>query len=1031
MSDPDGGNLTVKFYGRKKADPNAKFAIIGLPDTQFYTEEPQGQNSSGGGHNGIFKVQTQWIANHRTDSAIAFVVQLGDCVQNGDNPPGADDQIEWRRADTSFKKIEFPAVPLADGIPYGICVGNHDQGTIGNPDAPSVFYNQYFGETRFTGRGYYGGHMGTNNDNHFELFSAGGIDFIHISIEYYPNGTTTSLQAVLDWADALLKAFPNRKGIVSSHNLLGTGNPAGFQGPGQKFYDDLKDNPNFILMLAGHVAGEGRRTDVFSGNTVHTLMSDYQSGYTNGGNGYLRILQFIPAQNLLSVKTYSPYSGTSLTGSGSQFTLPVNLTTAFELIGTSINVASGTQTCVNWPSLEPGQIYEWYAEVIDESNNTTTGPLWTFTVPPPAPPSVTTQPLSQTICSGDAVTFSSAASGDPVLAVYWQLSTDNGNNWTTIPGETNSSLTFNAAPANDGYQYRSIWTNTAGNDTSNAAILSIQTYSITVTQNANGNISPAGITVQCHATQLFTISANNCFFISDVLVDGVSVGPVGNYTFNDITANHTITAIYAPVVINILNSTAAVPIVCPGDNTGSISINAAGGTAPLEYSIDGGNNYSNSNSFTNLAGAVYAVRIRDANGCTKDTSISLEPIVVHWTGTVNNNWHNAGNWSSNKVPDALTHVVIDGGTPNVCMIGTANAEAASLRVKTAADIEIARSSARRGRSGVGEVERPASDALGAEGIGHPVAARHDDVRPVDRPAQERVAGAVALQWASPTAPAAPADGSGGSGARRAVGQQLDPDRADRLVVVDAHHGRDVAEGEHGGGRQVELHHPDQRHVWPEAADRSSDRGDGGRVGDLEDGLGQEPLRAVGAELGRPPGRRAGRAREQRDLVALVGERRPEGREVGLDAPVQTQPVGDQEDPHATTPPVRADSSAARTIARLRRPSPSEAGSASPPPARSMKARSSPRTRVPRDRREAAARAMRPARGTAAGGRPAGRSRAGARRRRATDARCRSMRSVPRSPTNSMWSANPPRNEKAHCAVAPRRPRARRRARSSS
>ena len=32
-------------------------------------------------------------------------------------------------------------------------------------------------------------------------------------------------------------------------------------------------------MLAGHVAGEGRRTDVFAGNTIYSLMSDYQSGY--------------------------------------------------------------------------------------------------------------------------------------------------------------------------------------------------------------------------------------------------------------------------------------------------------------------------------------------------------------------------------------------------------------------------------------------------------------------------------------------------------------------------------------------------------------------------------------------------------------------------------------------------------------------------------------------------------------------------------------------------------------------------------
>ncbi len=378
VSDPNSGNLTVRFYGRKKVNANAKLTVIGLPDTQFYTEEPQGANSSGGGHNGIFKAQTQWIADHRLDSNVAFVVQLGDCVQNGDNPPGADDSIEYRRADTAMKIIEN--VPITHGIPYGICVGNHDQGTIGDPDLPSVYYNQYFGEARFLGRTYYGGHYSTNNENHYELFSGGGVDFIHISLEYNANGTTPSLQAKLDWADNLLKTYPNRKGIISSHNMLGTGSSASFQGPGQKIYDDLKDNPNLILMLAGHVAGEGRRTDVFGGNTVHTLMADYQSGYTNGGNGYLRIMQFLPAQNLLSVKTYSPYSNTSFTGSTSQFTLPVNLTQAFTLIGTNTNVPSGTQTCINWPLLDTASEYEWYVEVSD-GVSTTTGPVWTFNTP--------------------------------------------------------------------------------------------------------------------------------------------------------------------------------------------------------------------------------------------------------------------------------------------------------------------------------------------------------------------------------------------------------------------------------------------------------------------------------------------------------------------------------------------------------------------------------------------------------------------------------------------------------------------------
>lgn len=386
VTDPNGGNLRVRFYGRKKQIvASSKFTIIGLPDTQFYTEEPQGANSGGGGNNGIFKSQTQWIADHRVDSNIVFVVQLGDCVQNGDNPPNTDKQIEWRRADTAIKKMENPNVPVSDGIPYSICVGNHDQSANGDPNGTTTYYNQYFGASRFLGRSYYGGHYGNNNDNHFELFSAGGIDFIHISLEYNNNSTSAeqaTLQPVLNWADSLLKTYKNRKAILSTHNLLTTGNPASFQGPGQKIYDDLKDNSNLFLMLAGHVSGEGRRTDVFNGNTIYSIMSDYQSGYTNGGNGYLRIMQFRPSENIMTVKTYSPYSTTSLTGSSSDFSLPVSLSQSqpFALIGELNNFVSGSVACVNWTNLDPSGTYEWYVELYD-GQNTTTGPVWTFAAP--------------------------------------------------------------------------------------------------------------------------------------------------------------------------------------------------------------------------------------------------------------------------------------------------------------------------------------------------------------------------------------------------------------------------------------------------------------------------------------------------------------------------------------------------------------------------------------------------------------------------------------------------------------------------
>src|ERR1700741_1081925 len=182
VSDPNGGTLRVRLFGRKKPPANSTFTVIVTPDTQYYTEEPQGNH---GGLIAMFNSQTAWIASNRATRNIVYMAHLGDCVQNGDNPPGANNTIEWERAANAIATIESPALTgLPQGIPFGITVGNHDQTAGGDPTGTTFYYNQYFGSTHFAGRTYYGGHYGSNNDNFYDLFSASGIDFLVISMEY-------------------------------------------------------------------------------------------------------------------------------------------------------------------------------------------------------------------------------------------------------------------------------------------------------------------------------------------------------------------------------------------------------------------------------------------------------------------------------------------------------------------------------------------------------------------------------------------------------------------------------------------------------------------------------------------------------------------------------------------------------------------------------------------------------------------------------------------------------------------------------
>lgn len=401
VSDPEMTPLNVSFYGREAAAPvGADFTIVAIPDTQYYAcNNGSGCPAVTPSGSALYNGQTQWIVNNRVSKNIAFVAHLGDCVEHGDSGNGSPDpNAEWLIADAALSLLENPVTTmLAEGIPYGVAVGNHDQTPLGVPrsggdeGATTVRYNNFFGLSRFAGRSYYGGRYDfgnpglypNNNDNHYQLFSVSGLDFIAISLEWDDVNNATR-QAVLAWANTLLQTYSNRRAIVYAHTLINTGNPGSFANQGQATYDALKANANLFLMLCGHVPGEGQRLDTFGGHSTYTLLSDYQ-GRSNGGDGWLRLLEFSPASNEIRVKTFSPTrnggAGEFETDSDSQFILSYDMgggAPPFNLISASNGVASGSNATVVWPGLDANKTYEWYA-IVSDGVNSVTGPTWTFT----------------------------------------------------------------------------------------------------------------------------------------------------------------------------------------------------------------------------------------------------------------------------------------------------------------------------------------------------------------------------------------------------------------------------------------------------------------------------------------------------------------------------------------------------------------------------------------------------------------------------------------------------------------------------
>ncbi len=108
------------------------------------------------------------------------------------------------------------------------------------------------------------------------------------------------------------------------------------------------------------------------------------------------------------------------------------------------------------------------------------------------------------------------------------------------------------------------------------------TYEIVATAGTNGTISPAGTTtVNQGQGQVYTITPASCYEVSDVLVNGSSVGAVESYTFSNVTSNQTIYATFTQTFYAVSstagtggNITAASLVNCGNNFTFTVDANA-------------------------------------------------------------------------------------------------------------------------------------------------------------------------------------------------------------------------------------------------------------------------------------------------------------------------------------------------------------------------------------------------------------------------------------------------------------------------
>ncbi|GAA2219628.1 hypothetical protein GCM10010413_07800 [Promicromonospora sukumoe] len=411
-------------------DPDAyDFSMVHYTDTQYLTEGAVEQETAeeravwAQGYNGVM----DWIVDNADERKIAYVAHTGDITETNIRayPPELEDQVigEFEFASQAQARID------AAGIPNGVVAGNHDNQSGTDP----TLYDQYFGPDRYEDleQGWddasYGGTMTPgSNENHYDLFSAGGLDFVVVGLSY---GVTRD---EAEWAASIFERYSHRNGILLTHDYLEPssspdGRGANFGGSdGPLLYNLLvKDNPNVFMVLAGHRHGVGTnvRPPVVGdiGGGVVELLADYQfytvsagqlglaeiGGYEPAdqlqfGASFFRMLQFDVDRGEVSIDTYSPLLGEfgateydtehRYNGLEDNMVLPVDLTSRTTSFSTESvvlydpvdeigrdRVGSGEVASVRWTGLKPDRTYAWFVTARTSGGGTTTASPAYFT----------------------------------------------------------------------------------------------------------------------------------------------------------------------------------------------------------------------------------------------------------------------------------------------------------------------------------------------------------------------------------------------------------------------------------------------------------------------------------------------------------------------------------------------------------------------------------------------------------------------------------------------------------------------------
>jgi len=222
------------------------------------------------------------------------------------------------------------------------------------------------------------------------------------------------------------------------------------------------------------------------------------------------------------------------------------------------------------------------------------------------PPSITTQPASQTVTAGQTATFTVAAGGTAPLSYQWQ------KNGANIAGAASSSYTTPITTTTDnGAQFTVVVSNSAGSVTSNAATLTVNAATFLLSASPM-SLSFGNINTGSSSTLAVTLtsSGNSSVSISSVSTTGAGFTATGVSPGTILNAGQS-----ATLTVNFAPATA-------GSVTGNVSVASNATNSPNVISLNG-NGVQQSAAFPAwVLSSLLRVGKADAPGATSSITLS-------------------------------------------------------------------------------------------------------------------------------------------------------------------------------------------------------------------------------------------------------------------------------------------------------------------------------------------------------------------------------------------------------------------------